>query len=121
MGRHDGARGRSFDAQYRALAKRFAPFDPVTEEYVFADPFLRQYASSVAALFTEYRSASEALHEAQQQRERGKGRRPNQTMIARLQKRQGLAWESYDRALQRLQGLAANQRSHDPLAELLGR
>ena len=96
FGRHNGARGRSFDAQYKALAKRFGPFDQ----------FSRQYASSVAGLFVEYRSASEVLAEAQRQRKEGKGRRPNQAAIARLQKRQGLAWESYDRSLQRLEALS---------------
>ena len=93
-----------------ALAQRYGPFDA----------FSRQYASSVAALFVEYRSATEALHDAQRQRREGKGRRPNQQMIDRLQKRAGLCWDSYDRALTKLQELSrAHQAATDPLGVLL--
>ena len=83
--RHDGARGRAFHAHYIALEARYGPFGGLT----------REYASSVAVSFVEYRSASEVLAEAQRQRKESKCRHPNQATIARLQNRQGLAWDSY--------------------------
>ena len=98
---HQGQRGWAFDQHFKALAKRFGPFDE----------FTRHYASSVAALFIEFRSASEALQDAQRQRQVGKGRRPNQLAINRLQKRAGLCWQSYDAALQRLEDLCHQKPS----------
>ena len=101
LGSHDGSRGRWFDAQYRALEAKYGPFDR----------FTKQYAAGVAANFVEFRGASEALHKAQVQRKVGKGRRPNQLAISRLQKRAGMSWQSYDQSLQRLEALCQRKPS----------
>lgn len=58
------------------------------------------------------------LEEAQHARHNGQGRRPSQSMIVRLEKRQGLSWASYDAALKRLEELASARRQTNPLAAL---
>jgi hypothetical protein len=107
FGRHDGSRGRTYDAHYRALAARLGPFDRLG----------RDYASSVAALFVDAAHSQRTLEEARRARGEGTGRRPSQAGINQLQKRAGLAWESYDTALHRLEAMAAARPPLDPLAE----
>ena len=99
LGRHDGAAGRWYHAHYRALAQQLGPFDDVT----------RAYAGSTAALFVTFKRDTEALVDAERARHAGKGRRPSNQAIARLKKRQGLSWGSYDAALRRLQEMAASR------------
>ena len=103
LGRHDGARGRTFDAHFRALVLRLGPFDRLA----------RSYASATAALWCDFTDTEHILTDAQRQRREGKGRRPSVSQIARLQKRQGLAWQSYDGALKRLEELASHN-GHGP-------
>ena len=98
---HSGADGRAFDAHYKALVARLGPFDEVC----------RAYASGVAACWIEWQRSTRDLDRARHNRETGTGRRPNQGAIQRLQKRQGLAWQSYDSALHRLAELASTQRA----------
>lgn len=107
LGRHDGAAGRWYHAHYRALVRQLGPFDDVT----------RTYAGAVAALFVTFRRDTEALTDAERARRDGKGRRPGVQTIARLKKRQGLSWASYDAALRRLEVLAGQSTAQsDPLA-----
>jgi len=109
LGRHDGAPGRAFDAQYRALTARGLVPDAMT----------RQYGSAVAALWVDWQAAERTLAEAQRQRRVGRGRRPSAAGIARLQKRVGLAWGSYDAALRRLEELAQRNGAGRDLAARL--
>jgi hypothetical protein len=77
------------------------------------DGLTRHHASAVAAWWVDWREAEEALGEAQRHRREGRGRRPSGAMIARLQKRVGLAWSSYDAALKRLEELAGQRGGVD--------
>lgn len=106
--RHRGPRGYWFRAHYRALEGKHGPFDPVT----------REYAGAVAAWWVEFRGDELALEEADHARREGKGRRPSTSAIARLKKRAGLSWGSYDAALKRLEELTKRNehRGGDPLA-----
>lgn len=99
---HGGTLGRWYSQQFAALLARFGPFDAMTAAY----------AASVSALFVTFKADSAALNLALEARRHGKGRRPNATAIARLEKRQGLAWQSYDSALRRLEELAPNRNGH---------
>lgn len=96
---HAGLAGRWFREHYTALEQRLGPFDPVS----------RQYAGAAAALWVTFRQDTTALDEAERARRQGKGRRPSTSAIARLKKRQGLSWQSYDAALRRLEELAARR------------
>lgn len=97
---HSGTRAGWFRAGYAGLADRFGPF---------VDEATRAYASGVAALFVTFRQDTVALDDAVRARQQGRGRRPSASAITRLEKRQGLSWHSYDRALQRLEQLTGRQ------------
>lgn len=96
LGHHGGRRGRWFDEHYRNLIGRFGSLDGV----------LRDYAGGLATLWIAWREATEALVVAQEARRKGKGRRPSVAQIERLKNRQGKAWDAYDSALRRFEGLA---------------
>lgn len=99
LGNHGGARGKSFDAHYRALRARLGPFDGVT----------RDYASATAAAFVAYLDAEVAVTRATRLRDGGRGRRPSVQALERLRRRQGLSWGTFDGALRRLEELAASR------------
>jgi len=106
---HTGARGHWYREHYRALQQKHGPFDPVA----------REYAGAVAAWWVEFRTDTLALESAEQERREGKGRRPSTSAVARLKKRAGLSWGSYDAALRRLELLAGpNGHGADPLADV---
>lgn len=109
FGRHDGVAGRQFNRHYRALAQRLGPFDGIS----------RDYASAVAGLWVQWTEAAETLANAQRLRKEGKGRRPSPGQIARLQKRAGLAWASYDAALKRLGEIGKSTPGDDPTLQAL--
>ena len=105
---HGGARGRWFREQFGALEARFGLFDSVA----------RHYAAGVAVLWCDFRQDTLALEEAENARRKGRGRRPSTQAVARLKRRQGLSWGSYDSALRRLEELMVTRgtRRPDPLA-----
>ena len=105
---HAGERGHWFRSQYRALEERLGPFDGLT----------RQFAASCSALYVEWRSDVRAEEEADRARREGKGRRPSAAVLARLKKRAGLSWQSYDGSLRRLEELAGRKPAQTPLAAL---
>jgi len=108
-GRHDGARGRAFHVQFKALEARYGPFDPLT----------RQYAAGAAVQWAEFQASSRDLQAAELARATGRGRRPSAALIARLKRRQGLAWGSYDQAVRRVEELAVRtKRPGDALRRL---
>ena len=90
---------------FAELVERYGPFDSVT----------RRYALSVVMLWTTFRYATLAYEDAQRARLYGKGRRPRQSAINSLAKRQGLAWGDYDQALTTLERLAAKHGQAHPL------
>jgi hypothetical protein len=110
LGRHDGAAGRLYNRQFRALSEEFGPFTGV----------MRFHAGGTAALFVTFQQATEALNDARRDRSEGKGRRPSASLITRLEKRQGLAWQSYSAALEKLQAMASS-RPRTSFAETIRR
>lgn len=110
---HRGPRGVAFRRQYLALVERYGPFDKLAT----------QYAGSVAALFVDWKAAVESLDAARSERERGRGRRPGPGAIRSLQRRAGLAWMSYNAALERLETMTtANRRPGPaPISDLVRR
>lgn len=92
---HAGRAARWYGQHFAALAQRFGPFDQLTEAY----------AAGAAAFYTTFRQDTQTLHQAQEARQKGHGRRPSATAIARLEKRQGLSWQSYNNALTRLEAM----------------
>jgi hypothetical protein len=107
FGRHEGAAGRWYHAQYQALVERFGPFDAIT----------RSYAAGAAVLWVEFQKATRGLKAAEEARRDGKGRRPNAAAVERLKRRQGLSWQSYDQAVRRLEELAVPRQTR-PMAAL---
>ena len=107
---HGGARGRSFGAHYTGLVERFGPFDA----------FLRTYASGVSALWVEFQTSTQLLEETERARAEGKGRRPSAARLSHLKKRQGLAWQTYDAAVRRLEELCS-RRVTSPVADAKAR
>lgn len=106
LGRHDGAAGGLFDVHYRALQETHGPFTAL----------LRQYAGSAAAWWAQFVMDTRAVKQAEDARLHGKGRRPGAAAIARLKKRQGLSWQSYEQAARRLEEMAsARRRPRGPL------
>ena len=112
LGRHDGPWGRRFNDHYRALRARYGDL---------TDPLVRAYASAVAAAWVGYWRSQEALAAAQQQRERGRGRRPSAARVNQLQKRKGLEWDDYNKALAKLEVLVATHGREATVEELLRR
>ena len=112
LGFHGGTRGRWYAGHFQALSHRLGPFK---------ESAVREYAGAVAVAWVGWREATEALTEAQRLRRDGKGRRPSTAQLARLQRRQGLQWQTYDQALRRLEELArGNGHPRDPVEEILG-
>ena len=102
LGHHGGRKGKWYAEHYQDLGHRFGPFDSM----------LRNYAGSVAALWVAWREATEAVVQGQRLRQKGKGRRPSAAQIERMKRRQGLAWLSYDRSLERF-GELVSQKGND--------
>jgi hypothetical protein len=107
FGDHAGYSSRWYSEHFKALKTRLGPFDGIS----------LQYAGATAVLWVTFKHDTRALEEAQRQRAKGKGRRPSASAIARLEKRQGLAWQSYDSALRRLEELT-RKNGHGGGAEL---
>jgi hypothetical protein len=110
LGRHDGAQGRAFDAHYRALEEQHGPF---------TSQLSKQYAAAAAAWWSQFQSETRSVKQAEDARMNGKGRRPSDRDIARLKKRQGLSWQSYEKAIVKIEAWAAQQPSKD-WPEMLG-
>jgi hypothetical protein len=110
LGFHGGAEGKAYRRGYDALEMQYGPF---------SSELLRFEAGRVAVARMQLERATMELTKAQRDRRCGKGRRPNLQQIERLARRQGLADQTYVSALKRLEELAEQQRSADPLSALL--
>jgi transposase InsO family protein len=76
------------------------------------------YAQAVTAMWWSFAPATMELAELEAERRPGRGRRPSVQASERLRKRQGVAFQSYDAALARLDELAAgNGHSTGPTLE----
>ena len=112
LGSHAGIDGKAFRRGYNALCDEFG-----------APPshgILRLEMSRAAVAWTTLEAAQRRLAEARRRRETLKTHRPSESMILRLEKRAGLADESYSRAVDRVRELAGARRSATP-DELLAR
>lgn len=94
------ADARAFCRGWAALEQRLG---------VALEPFLTETAAAVE-FGLQWQDVTGELRQAQEARQRGKGRRPTASRIASLRKRQGLSWQSYDQAVRRLEELVAPKR-----------
>jgi hypothetical protein len=99
---------RATRAHWRSLKAKYGPFDGPT----------RAYAEAVTAMWWSFTQATMDLAELEAKRRQGRGRRPSVQAIERLRKRQGVAFQSYDAALRRLEELAATRKTPG-LAEVI--
>ena len=107
MDRHDAERERWYADHYQSLQGSL---------HLSGDGLLADYTHAVAALWVEWRAAKQTLNEARCKREKGRGRCPSEQTIIRLQKRHGLAWDTYNRALHSLKEMASNGHRRPPLS-----
>lgn len=91
-------------AHWRSLKAKYGPFDGPT----------RAYAQAVTAMWWSFAQATMELAELEAKRRTGRGRRPSVQAIERLRKRQGVAFQSYDAALARLEAFAGRNGHASP-------
>jgi hypothetical protein len=91
---------RALKRFYRALDRRFGPFDAVA----------REYAKATCAAWWSARYASEAAMESANKRRVGTGRRPKAQVVDRAMKRAGLNTKTFDELMRRLEELAGGKR-----------
>jgi hypothetical protein len=101
---------RATRAHFHALKAKLGPFDAVT----------RAYAQAATAMWWSFAQATMELGDLEAKRRTGRGRRPSVQAVERLRKRQGVAFQSYDAALKRLEELAVSHRT-PTLAEAIRR
>lgn len=104
LGKHDGWQGAIFRRGWRALVAEFGPPLPGS--------LFRLEMGRVAALYVTQECATRRLAEARQARASGRGRRPSEGRILRLEKRAGLADASFVGGLDRLRALATKHDGH---------
>jgi hypothetical protein len=92
---------RATRAHWRSLKAKYGPFDGPT----------RAYAEAVTAMWWSFAQATMELGELEGKRRNGRGRRPSVQAVERLRKRQGVAFQSYDAALRRLEELAGSRKA----------
>jgi hypothetical protein len=83
-----------FTEHYGDLEEEWGPFETA---------LVRQDALDLCMLRVEWKSSTYDLEEARRQRENGRGRRTNRSVIGRLQKRVGLLWGDYQAARMRFE------------------
>jgi hypothetical protein len=93
---HKGPLAAAYRNHFIALRESYGPFE--TE-------LVRQAAADAAEAFVRKCAASRAWQEAQEKRDVGTGRRPNQALVIRLAKRCALDASTYDLAVNRLRAL----------------
>lgn len=98
-----------FRRDVEGLHERYGPFD---------DVMLRQAVAAVM-LWRRLEQATVAVQGDEQARRVGKGRRPSVRQIERHAKRQGLSQQAHERAVERLEELAASRPRRNSLAALL--
>jgi len=111
LGSHAGLAGKAFRRCYDALVAEFGV--PPTHST------LRLEMSRVAVAWTTLEAAQQRLADARRRRETLKTHRPSEAMILRLEKRAGLADQSYERAIDRLRELVKAGRNRDKTPEQL--
>lgn len=106
---HRGRKGRLYREHFLALQKQYGPLTAL----------LRDAASLAAYHYAAALESARDLDQAERLRANGRGRRPSVRLIQQLKKRAGIDSEAYDRKLDRLRELAADN-GHD-LGALFGR
>ena len=94
-------------AHYRRLLDRFGPLVGIARDYAVAE----------TEMWFVFALVSEELAAAQAKRANCRGRRPSVQAVERLRKRQGVAFESWNTALGRLDELARQDRKPRSLAD----
>jgi hypothetical protein len=103
LGHHGGAEGVAYQRHYQAIKQAFGPFE---------SDLLRYEAGRLAVARMQFERATAELTTFQKKRRTGKGRRPNERLIERLARRQGLADQTLSTTLARFEALArANGKS----------
>ena len=87
-------------AHYQQAVNRFGVLTGLTRDLAIAE-------TELWWVFTE---ASQELAHVETKRRHGRGRRPNVAAIEKLRRRQGIAFQSWDAALKRLEELAESGR-----------
>jgi hypothetical protein len=111
LGRHDGADGAAFRRAWAALTAEFGM--PARASLLALE------MGRAALLYVTMMAAQRRLADARRQRD-GKGRRPSQAQVLRLEKRAALADSSWSAALDRLRDLAG-RRPAPTIADLVQR
>jgi len=104
LGNHHGLDGKIFRRAYDALVERYGEFET---------KLLRLEASRVAALWLNLELATRDLSEARRRRAKERGRRPGSRDVERLSRRQGLADNSYQLGLTRLEEMVGTAKKPD--------
>ena len=104
LGNHHGLDGKIFRRAYDALVERYG--QPETR-------LLRLEASRVAALWVNLELATRELSTARHRRAKERGRRPGSRDVERLARRQGLADNSYQAGLVRLEEMVGSVKKPD--------
>jgi hypothetical protein len=112
LGTHEGIDGKAFRRAWTALV---AEFGAPTHHSL-----LRLEMGRCAVAWTTLEAAQRRLADARRRRETLKNHRPSESMILRLEKRAGLADESYGRAVDRLREMVG-PRKPASLADQLAR
>jgi hypothetical protein len=99
LGTHEGIDGKAYRRAWTALV---AEFGSPPHQSLF-----RLEMGRCAAAWTTLEAAQRRLADARRRRDTLKSHRPTESMILRLEKRAGLADESYGRAVDRLRELVA--------------
>jgi hypothetical protein len=88
LGRHDGWRGREYDREWSANGGA-----------ELTSQVLRNALGEACVRKVRWIASSQALREAERQREKGRGRRPSTGAIERLKRREGIDSVGYRKAL----------------------
>ena len=101
---HRSAEGAAFRRCYAALVERFGSFET---------QLLKLEASRVAVAWANVEDATKALSEARRRRAKERGRRPGSRDLERLSRRQGLADNSFQLAIGRLETMVGSVQKPD--------
>ena len=104
LGRHDGWQGAIFRRAWRALVAEFG-LPP-------SGSLLHLEMGRVAGLYVTQEAATRRLADARRARATGRGRRPSESEILRLETRVGLTDVSFVAGLDRLRELGEKRNRH---------
>jgi hypothetical protein len=104
LGNHGGVEGKAYRRAYDSLEQEFG---------AFRNDFVRYEAGRVAVARIQFERSTRELVLAQRKRRVAKGRRPNERMIERMARRQGLADMTYSAAVKRFEDIVKRAGGSD--------